>query len=271
MSWTERPSSRGGASDATTPPAPKLIGTFINVAAVTVGGVAGLALGDRLPVRVQTTVFQGLGLATLFLGVKNALETQNLLILLGAMVIGGTLGELLRVQEGLDRFGRLFEAAIKRIGRRRTTPPGDTTVTEGRAFSRGFVTASLLFCVGPLTFLGAFQDGLTGDFSILAVKSLLDGVSAVIFASTLGAGVPAAALFVLVYQGLLTLAAGTFQPLLTQAMITELTAAGGLLMLGLGLSMLDIKQIRVASLLPALLVAPALVPLANWVTQVLAR
>lgn len=248
-----------------------MIGTFINVAAVTVGGVAGLVLGERLPVRVQTTVFQGLGLATLFLGVKNALQSQNLLILLAAMVIGGTLGELLRVQEGLDRFGRLFEAAIERIGSRRARPSTPKLGVEGRTFSRGFVTASLLFCVGPLTFLGAFQDGLTGDFSILAVKSLLDGTSAVIFASTLGAGVPAAALFVLVYQGLLTLTVGIFQPLLSPAMIAELTAAGGLLMLGLGLSMLDVKQIRVASLLPALIVAPALVPLANWISQVITR
>lgn len=248
-----------------------MIGTFINVAAVTVGGVAGLVLGDRLPVRVQTTVFQGLGLATLFLGVKNALQSQNLLILLAAMVIGGTLGELLRVQEGLDRFGRLFESAIERIGSRRARPSTPTPAAEGRSFSRGFVTASLLFCVGPLTFLGAFQDGLTGDFSILAVKSLLDGASAVIFASTLGAGVPAAALFVLVYQGLLTLTAGMFQPLLSPAMIAELTAAGGLLMLGLGLSMLDLKQVRVASLLPALVVAPALVPLASWISQIVTR
>lgn len=271
MSSTARPSFRGGASDAATRPAPELIGTFINVAAVTVGGVAGLVLGDRLPVRVQTTVFQGLGLATLFLGVKNAFQSQNMLILLGATVIGGALGEMLQVQEGLDRFGRLVEATIERIGRRPASATVANPAPERRTFSRGFVTASLLFCVGPLTFLGAFQDGLTGDFSILAVKSLLDGASALVFASTLGAGVPAAALFVLVYQGLLTLTAGVVQPLLSPAMIAELTAVGGLLMLGLGLSMLDLKQIRVASLLPALVVAPALAALSSWISQVVTR
>lgn len=247
-----------------------MTGTLVNVAAVTVGGVAGLLLGERLPLRVQTTVFQGLGLATLFLGLKNAFQSQNLLILLGAIVIGGALGEALRLQDRLDQLGRGVELAVERVRRRRASRPNGSTAGENRSFSRGFVTASLLFCVGPMTFLGTFQDGLTGDYSILAVKSLLDGTSAVIFAATLGAGVPAAALFVFLYQGLLTFTAGFLQPLLTPGMIAELTAAGGLLMLGLGLSMLEVTQIRVASLLPALVVAPVLVPLAEWIGRIVA-
>lgn len=246
-----------------------MIGTLINVGTVLVGGVTGMALGDRLPERVRLIVVQGLGLATLLLGLKNAWETRNLLILLTAIALGGAMGELLRVQDGLDWLGRRFEALVYAAGRRwgagdvalaETDPP----VASGRSFSRGFVTASLLFCVGPLTILGSFQDGLTGDYRTLAVKSLLDGFSALVFASTLGLGVPASALFVLVYQGALTLGAGLLQPLLTPAMITELTAAGGLLILGLGLGMLEIKPVRVASFLPALAIAPLLVPVAGW-------
>lgn len=265
-----RPLLAAAPGDRTSGTARALIGTIINVVAVTGGGTAGLLLGNRLPARIQTTVFQGLGLATLFLGVKNALQSSNLLILLGAIVIGGALGEVLRVQDRLDQFGHVVQRGIGRLGRRHASTGGAPSAS-GHRFSRGFVTASLLFCVGPLTILGTFQDGLTGDYSILAVKSLLDGTSAFIFASSLGAGVPAAALFVLVYQGALTLAAGILQPLLTNAMIVELTAVGGLLMLGLGLSMLEIKQVRVASFLPALVVAPLLVPLAGWIVSAVGR
>ncbi|MDP9375825.1 MAG: DUF554 domain-containing protein [Chloroflexota bacterium] len=242
-----------------------MTGTLINVGTVIVGGTAGLLLGDRLPERVRVTVMQGLGLVTLLLGLRNALQTRNVLILLTAVALGGVLGELLRVQEGLDWIGRRFEAIMEVLPRRRAggQGAGAAALPEG-SFSRGFVTASLLFCIGPLTILGAFEDGLTGDYSTLAVKALLDGFAALVFASSLGAGVPAAALFVLVYQGALTLGARGLQPLLSEAMITELTAAGGILILGLGLTLLEIKPIRVASFLPALFLAPALVPLAGW-------
>ncbi len=242
-----------------------MTGTLINVGTVIVGGTAGLLLGDRLPERVRVTVMQGLGLVTLLLGLRNALQTRNVLILLTAVALGGVLGELLRVQEGLDWLGRRFETIMEALPRRRARGQGTggAALPEG-SFSRGFVTASLLFCIGPLTILGAFEDGLTGDYSTLAVKALLDGFAALVFASSLGAGVPAAALFVLVYQGALTLGARGLQPLLSEAMITELTAAGGILILGLGLTLLEIKPIRVASFLPALFLAPTLVPLAGW-------
>ncbi len=242
-----------------------MTGTLINVGTVIVGGTAGLLLGDRLPERVRVTVMQGLGLVTLLLGLRNALQTRNVLILLTAVALGGVLGELLRVQEGLDWLGRRFETIMEALPRRRAggQGAGAAALPEG-SFSRGFVTASLLFCIGPLTILGAFEDGLTGDYSTLAVKALLDGFAALVFASSLGAGVPAAALFVLVYQGALTLGARGLQPLLSEAMITELTAAGGILILGLGLTLLEIKPIRVASFLPALFLAPTLVPLAGW-------
>lgn len=243
-----------------------MIGTLLNVGTVVVGGTAGLLVGDRLPERARVTVMQGLGLVTLLLGLRNALQTRNVFILLVSVALGGVLGELLRVQDGLDWLGRRFEALVEGLARRRAgagTPAATAIGAPERAFSRGFVTASLVFCVGPLTILGAFEDGLTGDYTTLALKALLDGFAAFIFASSLGAGVPAAALFVLVYQGALTLGARGLQPLLNEAMIVELTATGGVLILGLGLVLLEIKPIRVASLLPALVLAPPLTLLAE--------
>lgn len=242
-----------------------MIGTLINVGTVVAGGTAGLLLGDRLPERARVTVMQGLGLVTLLLGVRNALQTRNVLIVLAAVALGGILGELLRVQDGLDGLGKRFEAAVETRGRRRGGAP--VAAAPGRSFSRGFVTASLVFCVGPLTILGAFEDGLTGDYTTLALKALLDGFAAFVFASSLGVGVPASALFVLVYQGALTLGARGLQPLLDDAMIVELTATGGILILGLGLVLLEIKPVRVASFLPALLLAPLFVALADRLFQ----
>lgn len=247
-----------------------MIGTLVNVGTVTIGGTAGLLLGDRLPPRVRGTLLQGLGLLTLLLGLRNALTTQNVLIPLLALTIGGVVGELLHVQEGLDGLGRGFERLVDALTRQPASRPistGGEATPLVPSFSRGFVTASLVFCVGPLTILGAFEDGLTGNYSTLVLKSLLDLVAAIVFASALGVGVPASALFVLVYQGGLTLAARGLQPLLSTAMITELTATGGLLILGIGLTLLEIKAIRVVSLLPALVVAPLLVPLAHWLAR----
>lgn len=244
-----------------------MIGTLINTGTVALGGTAGLLVGGRLPERVRTIVIQGLGLATMLVGLKDAWRTQNLLILLTAIALGGLLGEAIGVQAGLDALGRRVEALADPARRRRTAATSLDGETADHSFSRGFVTASLVFCVGPMTILGAFQDGLTGDYRTLAVKSLLDGFSSFVFASSLGIGVPASALFVLFYQGALTLGARLLQPLLSEAMITEMTAVGGLLVLALGLVLLEIKPLRVASFLPALVVAPLLVAVIGWLGQ----
>lgn len=225
-----------------------MTGTWINVATVLCGGVLGLALGSRFPDKVRQTVMAGLGLVTLVIGLQMALETKNILVVLGSLLAGGILGEL------LDLDGRIVRLAARVEGR-----------FSGRgasgAFARAWVTTSLLFCVGPLTFTGALEDGLTGDYHLLATKAMLDGFAALAFSSALGAGVLASAGTVLVYQGGLSLAAGAVKSVLGAAMITEMSATGGILVLALGLGLLELKAMRVANFLPALAIAPAVVAL----------
>lgn len=229
------------------------MGTLINTAAVIAGGTLGLLLGHRLPKRVQETVMHGLGLVTLVIGAQLALETKNILIVLGSLLLGGILGEWWEIEGRLENLGRRLERWLAKKG---------ATTDEGRIpLSRGFVMASLLFCVGPMTILGSIQDGLTGDFSLLATKSLLDGFASLALASTLGVGVPLAALTVFTYQGTLTLLAAYLGGFLTDPMIGEISAAGGVLIIGLGLVLLEIKRLRVANYLPALLIAPLVVAL----------
>lgn len=228
-----------------------MIGTLINIATVAVGGGLGTLIGGRLPERLRDTVMHGIGLVTLTLGVHMTLDTQNILIVMGSVLVGALLGEWWRIDVGLERVSEwLRERVAKRL----------PESSKGR-FTEGFVTASLVFCIGPVTVLGAIQDGLTGDYQLLAVKSLLDGFSALAFASSMGIGVVFSILTLLIYQGGLTLLAGLAQNLMTDAMIAEMSATGGVLILALGLILLDLKQIRVANLLPALVIAPAIVAL----------
>ena len=226
------------------------LGTLVNVAAIVGGTLVGLLLGGRLPDRVRTTVLQGVGLAVVALGLGNALQTDNLVFPLVAVVAGGIVGELLEVEDRLERTGRRIRDRVER-GR----DAGDAPST----FVEGFVAATLLFCVGPLAILGSLDDGLNGDIDVLVVKAALDGLVSVVFASTLGLGVGFSALSVALYQGGLTALAGTADGVLTDRMITELTAAGGLLIVGIGLRLLEITPVRVGSLLPALAIVPLLV------------
>lgn len=227
-----------------------MVGTLINVASVVTGGTTGTVLGGRLPPQVRETVMHGLGLVTILIGVQKALGTHDILILLGSLVVGGIAGELMRLEEGLEGLGCWLGRAI-----------GHSDNRASHRFVQGFVTASLVFCVGPLTILGSIEEGLTGDFRTLALKSMLDGFAALAFASTLGMGVTFAALTVLLYQGALTLSAAWAKALLTEAMIAEMTAAGGLVIAAIGLSLLEIKRLRLANLLPAIFIAPLAVAL----------
>ncbi|RLC64592.1 MAG: DUF554 domain-containing protein [Chloroflexota bacterium] len=231
-------------------------GTIINVITVLVGGTLGTLLGARLPERVRETIMHGLGLLTLVIGVQLALKTDNILIVLGSLLLGGIAGELLRIEDRLNQAGRWLEDRTTGLGNPSTA---DLPRPAASRFSRAFLTASLVFCVGPMTILGSIQDGLIGDYTLLAVKATLDGFASLAFASTLGPGVISAALTVLLYQGALTLGAGWASAVLADPMITEMTATGGVLMLALGLGLLEIKQIRAGNLLPALLVAPLIV------------
>jgi hypothetical protein len=229
-------------------------GTLINAAAVLAGTAVGTLLGGRLPERIRETVMHGLGLFTLVLGVSQGLEAFRpplsdvtrgaVLIILGSVLVGGVLGELLRIERGLDRAGEALKA---RFGR-------------GQArFTEGFVVASLVFCVGPLTILGSIQDGLTGDYQLLAIKSLLDGFGALAFASALGWGVGFSVITILVYQGALSLSATALAGAFSDAMIAAMSAVGGILIIGIGLRLLSLREVRVANLLPALVLAPAAV------------
>jgi hypothetical protein len=235
-----------------------MTGTLINTVTVLLGGTLGSLLGDRLPDRVRLIVIQGVGLVTLIVGADMALETGNVLIVLGSILLGGILGEWWRLEDRLDSAGEWLEQKAARI----------PFLTRGD-FTKGFVTASLVFCVGPMTVLGSIQDGLTGDYHLLAIKSVLDGFAGLAFAATMGMGVTFAAASVLLYQGALTLGASLFQNILTDAMVTEMTAAGGVIILGIGLMLLEIKRVKVANFLPALAIAPLLVTLwERWGPQI---
>jgi uncharacterized membrane protein YqgA involved in biofilm formation len=229
---------------------PGLTGTLLNVAAVLLGTSVGVLLGARLPDRVRATTLAGLGLVTLAIGAQLALRSENSLVLLASIVIGGIVGSLLGIDEGLDRLGAWAE-------RRVNTTPG----RWGRV-SEAFVTSSLVFCVGPMTIVGSVQDGLTGDYSVLALKSGLDLVASTLFAATLGPGVLLSAATVLVYQGGLALAASSARSVLTDAVVREMTATGGVLILGIGFRLLEVKRLPVGNLLPALAVAPLVAALA---------
>jgi uncharacterized protein len=235
------------------------LGTLLNVVTVLVGGTLGTLLGARLPERMRETIMHGLGLLTLVIGVQLSFKTGNILIVLGSLLVGGLVGEWLRIEDRLNQVGRWLEDRTAANRKNGSDRPQDEAPAGVSRFSRAFLTASLVFCVGPMTILGSIQDGLTGDYTLLAVKATLDGFAALAFASTLGSGVVFAALTVLIYQGALTLGARWASVLLTDPMIAEMTATGGVLMLALGLSLLEIKRIRAGNLLPALIVAPIIV------------
>ena len=220
------------------------IGTAINVLAVLAGGSIGTLAGARLPEGMRSTAMQAIGIVTLLVGVSHFLKVDNVLVPLVSVILGLVVGELLDLDARLRRLGNYLERRFSK---------GESPV------SRAFVTTSLLFCVGPLTVIGSLQDGLNGDYSLLALKSALDFIAALAFASVLGWGVLLSAGTVLVVQGSLTLGAGFLNALITGPMISSTTATGGILIFGLGLGLLDLKEVRVANMLPALLFAPLLV------------
>jgi uncharacterized membrane protein YqgA involved in biofilm formation len=239
-----------------------MIGTLLNVLTVLLGSTLGLLFGAQFPERVRQTVIAGLGLFTAAIGVQMFLETNNAIIVLGALLVGGVLGEWWQIEARLSKLGGFLEQKFTRQVRAKDQASSPQTInnppTQGEnRFIRGFLTASLIFCIGPMTILGSIQDGLTGDFRLLAIKSILDGFASLAFASSLGIGVLFSSLVVLTVQGSISLLAAQAQAIITTPMMDELTAVGGLLLLGLAVSsLLEIKPIRVGNFLPALIVAP---------------
>ena len=227
-----------------------MTGTFINVAAILIGGTIGLFFGSRIPERFKNTVIAGMGLFTAAMGLEMFFESKNSLIVLGALIIGALLGEWIGIEDGLQSFGQMLE---KRFS-------SDSETGSGSKFVRGFMVSSLLFCIGPMAILGSIQDGLNGNYEMLAVKSTLDGFAAIAFASTLGVGVMFSSLIILVYQGGISLLAGQLDAIVTDPMMAELIATGGVILMGVAVSnLLELKKIRVGNFLPALAVAPLIV------------
>jgi uncharacterized membrane protein YqgA involved in biofilm formation len=226
-------------------------GTIINVITILVGSLVGVLVGGRLSTRLRETIVSGLGLFTFGYGLMSFLETQNALVPLGGLLIGAMLGEWWRVEEGLAKLGiRLRNIVLK----------GNNENPAHKNFVEGFVTASLVFVIGPIAILGSIQDGLTGNYEMLTIKAMLDGFASIAFASTLGVGVAFSALSILIYQGGISLLSNFFSNFFSTGMITEMTAVGGLILMAIALSsLLEIKKIRTGSFLPALVITPLIV------------
>jgi len=230
----------------------RMTGTIINVITVVIGSILGLLFGAKLPERLRETVLSAIGLFTMVLGIQMFLETNNALIVLAALLLGAMLGEWLRIEDNLEKLGSYL--------RMRFAP---SLINQDLSrFVEGFLAASILFCVGPMTILGSIQDGLTGNYSLLATKAVMDGFSALAFASTMGVGVAFSALVILIFQGGLSLLASQIQSVVTAAMISEMSAAGGVILVGIAISnILNIRKVRSGNFLPALILAPLIVAL----------
>ncbi|MCZ2095361.1 MAG: DUF554 domain-containing protein [Anaerolineae bacterium] len=233
-------------------------GTLLNAITVLIGSALGLVIGGRLSPRIQESVMTGLGLVTAYVGFSNAGATGNLIIPLVALVSGAIMGELLALDARLEGFAGWVHTRFERL--ETAQPPGEGGARRAR-FIQGFITASLVFCVGPLTFVGSIQDGmgLSIGFEQLAIKSVLDLFASLAFASSLGIGVMFSVLTVLGVQGGLALLGSLAGEFMSEAMINEMTAVGGLILIGLALVLLDLKKPRVANYLPGLIIAPLIV------------
>ncbi len=222
-----------------------MIAVLVNTATVLLGSLLGILLRKRLKEEYTKTVVACMGICTLVIGFTGAVDTSNILIVMGCLVLGTVLGELLKLEKHMDSAGDYLKARV--AGK------------DGGRFTEGFVTASLLYCVGSMTVMGSFDAGLRGDYSIIFAKSVMDGVMSVTLAATMGVGVAFSALSVFVIQGALTLLAGLVAPVLSDPVITEMSAVGGVMLIATGLNILDLPKarIRVGNMLPAL-VFPAL-------------
>ena len=214
-----------------------MLGTLVNAGAIAAGGAVGLLLRGGISSRYSTTVMQAMSLAVLLIGLSNALKTNQVLLLILCLAVGSILGESMRIEDRMEEAGNWFQKRFS-VG--------------GEGFSRGFVTTSLLFCVGALAIVGSLESGLAGDHRTLFAKSLIDGIASVVFASTLGLGVLFSSVSVLIYQGAITLSASLISKFLTAEVINEMSAVGGLLIAAVGCNMLEIKRIRVGNMLPAI-------------------
>jgi hypothetical protein len=217
-----------------------IIGTLVNAGAVILGSTIGLLIQRKLPERITRVAFQGIGLFTIFLGIYMALKTSNFLIIIFSILIGSIIGAGIDIDKYMTRFGEFLKKKIK---------------TKSEKFTLGMVTAFLLFCMGSMTILGAIEEGLGGYPHLLFAKSVLDGFASIALASTLGIGVMFSIIPLIIYQGAITLFASLFQNILSTPVINEITAVGGLILIGLGINILEIKNLKVINMLPAIIIA----------------
>ena len=233
-----------------------MLGVLVNALAILAGGSVGLLAKKGIPEKITNAIMTAIALCVIYIGVSGMLKGENTLMLIVSMVLGTAVGTLLDLDGRIERRGGRIERRFQRGGKR-------TPIAEG------FVTASLLFCVGAMAIVGAMDSGLRGDHSTLIAKSALDGVSAVIFASTMGPGVMLSALAGFLYQGMIAVLAQYVAPLLTEQVISEMAAVGGLLILGIGINMMNLCKVRVGNLLPAMFMPIAVVPLMQWIGTIL--
>lgn len=230
-----------------------LLGTIVNALAIVAGGLVGSTL-NRIPPGIKNTVMQGLGLAVLVLGIQYALLGDNILLVITSLVVGGIIGEMIRIEYRLNQMGTWLESKMKSNGE--------------QSISKAFVTTTLVYCIGAMAVLGSLASGMSLDHEILYTKAMLDGFSAIIFASTLGIGVIFSAVPVFIYQGLIALSAkgisAAFDEKTLDLIVNEMTATGGILIIGIALNVLELKKINVANLLPAIIIAAVGVPLLMW-------
>ncbi len=221
-----------------------MLGTIVNVAAVIAGTLIGVIIQSKLPKKILEIIFQVMGLFTLLLGMMMALKMQHFIIGIGSLVLGSIIGEMIGLENYMNRFSNWVKGKVK---------------LKNEKFSDGLITAFLLYCMGSLTILGAIEEGINGNTDLLMMKSLMDGVSSVALASALGIGVGFSAIPLLIYQGGLTLLAGSVGSFFTDIIINELSAVGGILLIGLGINILEIKKLRILNMIPALLIVVILV------------
>ena len=219
------------------------VGSLVNAATVVTGSLIGMLVRDRLPEAIKAIIFQAVGLATLVLGVQMALQVEDFLILIFSLIFGGILGQLLRLETRMERAGDRLKARLQ---------------LENDGFTEGLITAFLIFCVGSMTFMGALNEGLTGNRDLILTQAILGGFTSIVLASVYGVGVLLSAIPLFIVQASLTLMAGSLEPWLSQVLINQLTALGGALILGIGLNLLEIKAIKTMNLLPGLLVVTIL-------------
>ena len=216
-----------------------MFGTIINALAIIAGSLIGLFFRGGIPKKYRVTVMQAMGLAVILVGVKAALKTDALLIVIISLGLGSLIGEFLRIEDRLEQMGNLLEQRFSQ---------------HGDGISKGFVTTSLLFCVGAMAIVGSLESGLNGNHQTLFAKSIIDGITAIVFASTMGFGVIFSALSVFIYQGIITLSAAYLKQFLVPEVVAQMSSVGGLLIVAIGLGLLDIKRLKIGNMLPAIFV-----------------